>query len=267
MAVLDWCIVGFIFVALGAVAIYTRRYTRSVADFLSGNRCAGRYIIGGAELLSTTSPATFIAYFEQYYKGGFPIVWWFWLLTAAGFVKAMSGWCLYRFRETRAMTMAQFFEMRYSRKFRIFTGMLAWASGIVNYAIHPAIAARLIVYFCGLPSTVHLLGMDISTFFIIMLSILIISVTITISGGLISVMLIDYLQAQIVLMVSLLVVWFLLAHFGWINIIDVLKMAPAGQSMLNPFDQGAAKDFDFWYNSPHNNMVVMITVSHTDSLL
>ena len=35
---------------------------------------------------------------------------------------AISGWVIYRFRETRALTLAQFFEVRYSKKFRLFMG-------------------------------------------------------------------------------------------------------------------------------------------------
>jgi len=34
-----------VFLLVIGSAIYTRRYTRSVADFLSANRCAGRYLL------------------------------------------------------------------------------------------------------------------------------------------------------------------------------------------------------------------------------
>ena len=39
-------------------------------------------------------------------------------------IVGISGWVIYRFRETCALTLAQFFEIRYSKKFRIFTGMM-----------------------------------------------------------------------------------------------------------------------------------------------
>ena len=64
---LDWSIVFAVFIGVGVVAVYTKRYTRSVADFLSGNRCAGRYLIGGAELMAMVSATMFIGQFEQYY--------------------------------------------------------------------------------------------------------------------------------------------------------------------------------------------------------
>ncbi len=42
---IDWLIVGLFFFVVTAVATYARRYTKSVADFLSANRCAGRYLL------------------------------------------------------------------------------------------------------------------------------------------------------------------------------------------------------------------------------
>jgi len=40
-----------------------------------------------------------------------------------GLLMTLTGWVVYRFREMRSLTLAQFFEMRYSRNFRVFAGM------------------------------------------------------------------------------------------------------------------------------------------------
>ena len=50
------------------------------------------------------------------------------------------------------MTLAQFFEMRYSRSFRVFAGLVAFLSGIINYGIFPGVAARFFIALCGFPA-------------------------------------------------------------------------------------------------------------------
>ncbi len=61
-----------------------------------------------------------------------------------------------------------FFEGRYSRNFRMFAGLLAFLSGIFNFGIFPAVSARFFIYFCGLPKSVDVFGLQISTFAVIM---------------------------------------------------------------------------------------------------
>ena len=46
---IDWSIVTCFFACLAAVAFVSKRYTRSVADFLVANRCAGRYLLTVAD--------------------------------------------------------------------------------------------------------------------------------------------------------------------------------------------------------------------------
>ena len=61
---------------------------------------------------------------------------------------ALSGFVSYRFRQTRAMTIAEFLEIRYSRRFRIFMGCLAFTAGIINFGIFPAVGARFFIHYC-----------------------------------------------------------------------------------------------------------------------
>ena len=53
-----------------------------------------------------------VAMFEVYYTSGFPAMWWVMLASPAIVYMSITGWGVYRFRETRAMTLAQFLDMR-----------------------------------------------------------------------------------------------------------------------------------------------------------
>ena len=42
---IDWSIIVFLLGSLLIITIYTRKYMKSVADFLAANRLAGRYML------------------------------------------------------------------------------------------------------------------------------------------------------------------------------------------------------------------------------
>jgi SSS family solute:Na+ symporter len=241
---IDWLIViGFV-LGLASVALYTRRYTNSVSDFLSANRCAGRYLLTMSEGMAALGAAAVVANFEKFFNAGFAASWWGFMLLPVGLIAAISGWVLYRYRETRAMTMAEFFEMRYSRNFRIYTGILGWLSGIINYGIFPSVLAYFLIYFCGFPQHFSVMGIAIWTFPLVMLVMMTIAVWFTLCGGMVAVMVTDFLQAQFTNIAFMLILVILLLHFSWADIIDTLKEAPHGQSMIDPFDQAGVKDFN-----------------------
>src|ERR1019366_10561573 len=94
-----------------------------------------------------------VGWFEMVQKAGFTLTWWTKLSIPVGLIFTSWGFVIYRYRETRVMTLAQFFEIRYSKSFRIFAGFLGFLSGLINYGIFPALAARFFIYYCGLPPT------------------------------------------------------------------------------------------------------------------
>lgn len=246
---IDWLIILAVLIFLTLMAYYTKRFTKSVAGFLAAERCGGRYLLTMSQGISSLGAITVVASFEKYYHAGFAALWWSDMLAPIGLIVTLSGWIIYRYRQTRAMTMAEFFEMRYSRNFRIFAGMLAWLSGIINYGIFPAVTSRFFIYFCGIPQyTVPIGSFQFNvTQAIVMALFLGIAVLFTFMGGQIAVMITDFFQAQLVYVVFLVIIFVLLFKFNWGDIVAVLKEVPEGQSRLNPFDQGSLPDFNFWF--------------------
>lgn len=244
----DWTIVfGFIAI-LSAVAVYAKRFNKGVADFLAANRCAGRYLLCVSNSMAAIGAISFAAQFQQYYAAGFSAIWWIMMLYPIYLLFAISGWITYRYRETRVLTMAQFFEIRYSRKFRIFAGILAWGSGVLNMGIFPAVTARLFIHVCGLPESYSLFGIEgISTFVSIMLFELSIALAFTFLGGMIAVMVTDFLQGILTFVTLSVIGVFLMMKFDWGVVIETLQAAPVGASMLNPFNTTRAEGFNLAY--------------------
>ena len=247
LALLDWIIVGSLMVAIGVLGWYTKRYTNNVSDFLAGNRCAGRYLLTISQGMAGMGAISMVAIYEKFYAAGFGAGWWGMMFMPIGLFLSLSGFVIYRFRETRALTMAQFIEMRYSKRLRVFSGFLCWVSGVLNYGIFPAVTARFIITFCGFPAHFELLGIQVMTLIPVMLVMLGIALYLTFAGGQVAVMITDFVQGQIMTITFVVVIFVLFKMFSWETIVETLKTAPEGQSMLNPFKQSKIADFNFWF--------------------
>lgn len=257
---IDWTLMIVAVVSLRLVSLSTRHYMKGVSDFLSASRVAGRYLLTIAQQMGGFGVISFIALFEMYWSAGLSPGWWGGFQIPVGTIILLTGWVFYRFRETRAMTMAQFFEMRYSRKLRIFAGTLCWTSGVLNFGIFPAVAARFFVYFCGLPAEVHLPcvamshGMHmaftpwtIPTIAIVMLIDLALALSFVNMGGQISVMITECVQGMFCSFAFLVVIATILIKVRWPQMVQALEMAPKGHSMIHPFHTGGVKDFNVFY--------------------
>ena len=244
---IDWMVVAGLILVTVFTGAYTKKYVRGVADYLSANRCAGRYLLTVAQGISGLSVVSIVANYEQYYRSGFPGLWWQQIMLPTTLLISLSGFVMYRFRETRALTMAQFFEMRYSRKFRIFAGMICWFSGILNYGIFPGVTARLLIHFCGLPDAVSIVGLPVPIFPLVMAFMLSLALYLTLSGGQIALMVTDFIQGQFSRIALIALSVFLLFRFDWGTVMEAMQAAPLNQSLLNPYQQSELRDFSIYF--------------------
>jgi len=247
MSLLDWIITAVPLLLVLALGIYSNKYVRGVADFMSAGRCAGRYLlaIAGGEL--GAGAVVFVAMFELISQSGFTVTWWGWLTIPVWILVTISGIVIYRYRETRAMTLGQFFEIRYNKSFRVFCGLLGFLAGILNFGVMPAIGARCLVYFLGLPETVSAFSITMPTYIPLMALFLSITVFVALSGGIITVLVANCMEGIMTQIFYLVIIAALLMTFSWSQISSVLENRPAGHSLLNPFDSGSIKDFNLWY--------------------
>jgi SSS family solute:Na+ symporter len=247
MSWIDWTIVLLPMVAVFVIAVKTNQYVQGVSDFLAAGRSAGRYLVCTAQGMASLGLISVVAVFEMIYQAGFAIGWWSVLATPVALLLTLSGFIIYRYRETRVMTMAELFEKRYSRNFRVFAGILMSISGIVNYGIFPAVGGRFFVYFCGLPEHVKILGVTIETFVIVMFIFLSAALLFVTLGGQLTIMVTDCVQGLFSYGMYIVVAVALLYMFSWDQISVALQTAPANESMINPFQTSKVPDFNIWY--------------------
>lgn len=247
MQPIDWAIVAALLALVTAGAAATRRHANTVSAFLAAERCGGRYLIAVADNMSRLGVITLVWFFEQNYEIGFTGIWWTLMEEPAMIVMALSGWVIYRFRQTRAMTLAEFFERRYSRRFRVFAGLVAFLAGIINFGVFPSVGARFFIALWDLPAEFGLAGLMVPTYAALMFALLAGPLMLIFIGGQLSVMVTDFLQGVTTNLAFLVLIVFLLVTFSWSNIGDVLLAAPPGKSLVHPFDTADEENFNILY--------------------
>ena len=279
MIFVDWLIVFIVLAGMIFSVNLSKGLMKSVTDFLSAGRTAGRYLIAVSSGIAGLGAISVVMFLEMGYVAGFSLAWWGLSQGIIILMLTMSGWVIYRFRSTRCLTLAQFFEKRYSRRFRIFTGIVAFTAGIINFGIFPAVGAQFFISYCGLPDSV----MGVSVYPLLMIVLLGISLYFVYTGGQIAVIIADFFQGVFATVLLVVVALYLFFNVSWDQVSDSLEQTPIklaeeeiealgkddsftilsdiekqekvdaieekyqNSSRINPFKTSHVEDFNFWY--------------------
>lgn len=248
MTWIDWCITIIPMAALIWMAFYSRRYARGVVDYLAAGRIAGRYVISVGDLTAGLSVITLVAGCEQNYQTGFAVGFWGAVTAPVGVFIALTGYCMYRWRETRCLSMGQFLEMRYGSKFfRVFCATLRTIAEMVTNAIGPAIATNFFIYYLGLPHKIMICGVNLPCYATIVALCLILALMFILPGGRISLLITDCVQGLLCYPVFVVIVGYIILNFSWTyDIAPVMWNRVPGQSFMNPYDVSELRDFNIF---------------------
>ena len=244
---IDWSIVSVFVVIITAIAFYASRQTKSVADFLVANRCAGRYLLCIADGIAAIGVISILGTWEMVYATGWNSAWWGNMLAPLGLLITLSGFIIYRFRKTRALTLAQFFEVRYGWSFRVLSGILSFISGVFSIGIYPAVGSKFFVYFCGMPPVFSINGFEVRSFIPVMLLLVFLSLSYTWIGGQITIMVTDFFQGFFVNVVFVVGLIWVFTKIDWTHIFEAMSVVVEGKSMIHPFKGGDLENFNMWY--------------------
>ena len=247
MSFLDWLILILPVCFVMGMGFYTRRYVRGVSDFLSAGRLCGRYVICMGDVANSISIIMLVTYIEIHYKTGFSVGFWYNVLAPLGILLSLTGFATYRFRATRAMSLGQFIEIRYSRPLRIYAASLRSFAEMVANMIMPSIAARFFIQLLDLPQVFHVFGVPISTYVALMAFFMSLAVTLICCGGTLALIVADTVQMTILYPLLVCFVGFVFWKFSVTReIMPVMADRVAGESFINPFDIGKLRDFNLF---------------------
>lgn len=225
MHFLDWSILFIYLFGSLAIGVLGRKYISGIEDYLVAGRKLGVHI-GIATLAATEiGTITYMYYAELGYKAGF-----------AAFITAIIAGCamifigktgiiVERLRSLNVMTVPEFFERKYGRGLRILTGALVAAAGILNMGVFLRVEGEFLTILCGISKEYLILAM---TF------ILLLEMTYTALGGMVSVVITDFLQYVLLSTATVLISVFVVWHVGWDSMVDKVVQT-FGSAQLNPF--------------------------------
>ena len=247
MHFIDWLIMIVPLAAVLGLAIYAKKYARDVVDFLAAGRVAGRYVMCVGDVAAALSVITLVANCEQTYRAGSAMGFWGILTMPLGMFLGLSGYCVYRWRATRALSFGQFIEMRYNRTFRIFCATLRNFSEMITNAIGPAIAANFFIYFLGLPHRIHVFGVNLPCFAILVAISLTLATIAIWPAGRISLLITDTVQALLSYPIFVIIAGYIFFNYNWGTTMEPVMMDRVpGESFLNPFDVAKLRDFNMF---------------------
>jgi len=221
---LDWAIVAAYLAASVAIGLAGKRYVGSVSHYLVAGRELGPYV-GIATLAATEiGTITFMYNAELGYRYGFAV---FSTALISGLVMIFvgrTGFVIRRFRELELMTVPEYFEKRYSVGLRLLTGALVAVGGILNMGIFLKIEGEFLTTVSGIPSQYLILVMTV---------ILLLEMLYTVLGGMVSVVITDFLQYVLLSVATILVSAYAVYHAGWGDIISTVSTT-MGEAGYNP---------------------------------
>ena len=242
-----WLAVAAPACAVCALAFSCRRYVRSVSDFLVAGRCAGRYVLLSGSMMGSLSVITLVAGVETGYTSGWAYSFWNDLLMPLSAMLSLYGWIYYRFRETRAMSAGQFFEMRYGKGLRRLAAVMRGTADLLGNCIGPAVAVRFFIYLLGIPHAFSVFGVRLRTFPVLLAACLALALAVILAGGRISLLVTDAVQGLVSYPVFVAVVAYVLCRFSWQGeIAPVMADRVPGESFLDPYDISRLRDFNLF---------------------
>ncbi len=221
----DGSIVGVYLLATMVVGVMVRKYVARVDDFLVAGREMNVYL-GIASLAATEFGIVTCMYTAQNgYEKGFAGAVPGFCQAVAMFVIGVTGFCIKPLREAGVMTIPELFEKRFGSRVRWAAGVVIVLGGLLNMGVFLRVGGEFLTIVCGFDPK----------YLEITMTVLLVGVAVyTILGGMLSVLVTDFLQF-VVMSVGLIVVTVLiLVNIGWDRLVEAVA-THHGAGGFNPF--------------------------------
>jgi SSS family solute:Na+ symporter len=231
---IDGTIVGVYLVVTMIAGLMVRRYVAKVDDFLVAGREMNVYL-GIASLAATEFGIVSCMYaaqngYDKGFAGAVPGV----LNAAAMLFVGWTGFCIKPLRDSGAITVPELFQKRFGTSVRWLSGVVIVLGGLLNMGVFLRTGGEFLVRVCGFRPEMVIAGEPVETIVVMMTVLLVGVATYTIVGGMLSVLVTDFLQF-VVMSAGLIAVTALILHEpGWDGLVAAVE-EHRGAGGFNPF--------------------------------
>ncbi|NNE90148.1 MAG: sodium:solute symporter family protein [Verrucomicrobiales bacterium] len=217
-----------------------KRYAGSMTNYIGAGRKVGPWL-GIATMTGTELGLITVMYSAQKgFTGGFAA---FHMALIAGVVTlfvGLTGFIVGPLRRMRVLTIPEFYEKRFSKPVRVLGGILLVLAGVLNMGLFLKIGSQFIVGVTGIASESAALNW-------VMVGLLVLVLAYTTLGGMISVVLTDYVQFVVLSFGMLLASCLAISHLGWETIVDGVT-TQLGAAGFDPTVEGSGFGWSyiFW---------------------
>ena len=237
---LDWGIVVAYLVVSVVVGLMVKKYVKNMADYVTAGRGVGA-ALGVATLTGTEMGLVTIMYSaEKGFNSGFAA---FHMAAIAGIVTffvGLTGFFIYRLRQMEVLTIPEYYERRFGRRTRILGGIMLTFGGVLNMGLFLRVGSQFIVGVTGMSAE----GWPLPTVMTVLLALVLLY---TVLGGMVSVIITDYLQFVVLSFGVLIVTGLCILNLGWDNIFNTIA-AEMGEKGFDPLDPagGFGVEYVLW---------------------
>src|SRR5262245_19106408 len=231
---IDWLIIVVYLVGCMIAGIWMRRFVHGVEDFAVAGR-AMDLNLGIASLAATELGLVTVMYTAQLgYTHGFAGATIGVLMAAAMYFVGRTGFIIGPLRRAGVMTIPELFQKRFGTRVRWLAGLFVVLGGVLNMGIFLRLGGEFLVAATGMPAAWLEWVMTILLSMILLYTVL---------GGMLSVLVTDYLQFIVkglgIVVTSIIVIW----SIGWNNLVQGIwlcfdgSLAGAGKTLAHhPFN-------------------------------
>ena len=229
---IDWSIIVVYIVGCTVAGLWMRKYVRNVDDFAVAARKMD-VNLGVASLAATEVGIVTVMYTAQMgFTNGLAGATTGILTAFAMLVVGITGFIIVPLRNARVMTIPELFENRFGKRVRWLAGLVVILGGVLNMGVFLRAGGDFLMNITGMDSRAKLFEVAIlgSTFPVgylelIMTGLLAIVLVYTVLGGMLSVLITDYLQFLVMGMGIVLTSVLVMSSIGWSSLISGLDEA------------------------------------------